>query len=427
MELTVERSSLSGGVQIPGSKSHTIRAVVIASLARGRSEIRRPLDSLDTQSSIQTCTALGAQIEQSTDVWTVEGTGGNPSVPENVIDVGNSGTTLRTTLGMAALAPGYSVFTGDHQIRSRRVGPLVRSLCDLGANAFTTRGGETPPVVVGGKMRGGETTIECLTSQYLTSLLINCPCAEQSSTIHVPLLHEKPYVEMTLWWLKRRGIRVERQGFEHFEIPGNQYYDAFSQAIPADFSSATFFLVAAAVTGSRLTLYGLDMSDTQGDKAVVKMLEEMGAEVTIREDSISIEGRGLRGATFDLNATPDALPAMAVAGACAEGETHLVNVPQARLKETDRIRVMHEELSKMGVKVEELADGLVVRGGELRGARVDGHHDHRVVMALSVAGMVAKGSTEIETAEAAAVTFPTYIDLMQSLGARMSKTGLSGS
>ena len=421
MKLIVEPSMLSGAVQIPGSKSHTVRAVVIASLARGRSEIVRPLDSLDTRSAVSACAALGAEIEASAEVWTVEGTGGCPRVPDNVIDVGNSGTTLRIMLGAAALAPGYSVFTGDEQIRSRPVGPLVRSLCDLGAKAFTTRGGETPPVVVGGPLHGGGTSIECVTSQYLTSLLINCPLAEQTSTIRVPLLNEKPYVEMTLWWLERRGIRLEREGFERFEVPGSQHYDPFTQAIPADFSSATFFLVAAAITGGRVTLRGLDMSDTQGDKAVVAMLREMGAGVSEGQDGITVEGRGLKGVEFDLNATPDALPAMAVAGACADGTTRLVNVPQARLKETDRIRVMRAELSKMGAEVEELEDGLVIHGGELRGTLVDGYHDHRVVMALSVAGLVAKGATEVETAEAASVTFPTYVDLMLSLGAKMRR------
>jgi len=419
MKLFVEPGKVSGGVKIPGSKSHTIRALVIATLADGRSSLLEPLDSLDTRSAAQACTALGAKIDMDEETWTVDGTAGEPQVPENVIDVGNSGTTLRTTLSTAALAPGYSVFTGDRQIRSRPVGPLVRSLCDLGANAFTTRGGETPPVVVRGRLSGGETTIECVTSQYLTSLLLNLPVADGASTIHVPVLYERPYVGMTLWWLDRCGIRLERQGYAHFEIPGSQRYDPFTQLIPADFSSATFFLVAAAITGGRLTLRGLDMTDTQGDKAVVSMLEAMGAKVTHGEMSVTIEGGDLRGMEFDLNETPDALPAMAVAGACAEGTTRLVNVPQARLKETDRIAVMHEELTKMGTKVEELEDGLVIHGSPLKGTVVEGHDDHRVVMALSVAGLAAEGPTEIGSAEAAAVTFPTYVNLMRSIGAKM--------
>ena len=161
------------------------------------------------------------------------------------------------------------------------------------------------------------------------------------------------------------------------------------------------------------------MSDPQGDKAVVAMLREMGATVEERGGELVVSADGLKGAELDLNATPDALPALATTACFAEGETRLVNVPQARIKETDRIAVMHQELTKMGARVTELEDGLVIEGAPLRGADVDGHGDHRVVMALAVAAMRATGTTRIATAEAAAVTFPNFVDLMQSLGANI--------
>ncbi len=186
-------------------------------------------------------------------------------------------------------------------------------------------------------------------------------------------------------------------------------------------SSATFFLVAAALTGSQVLLRGLDMNDTQGDRAVVGMLEEMGCQVRADSDGVRIRGpEHLRGATFDLNATPDALPAMAVAGAAAEGQTRLINVPQARIKETDRIRVMAQELAKLSIRTTELSDGLIVEGGRLRGAAADGHGDHRVVMALAVAGLAAEGETTVAGAEAAAITFPDFAPLMQQLGGDVS-------
>ncbi len=202
-------------------------------------------------------------------------------------------------------------------------------------------------------------------------------------------------------------------------MPGGQRYRAFDRPVPGDFSSATFFLVAAAITGSEITLVGLDRSDTQGDKVVLDYLAAMGAAIEWLPEGVRIRGGELRGGEFDLNATPDALPAMAVAACFAEGETRLVNVPQARIKETDRIAVMARELAKMGGRVVELPDGLVVQGGGLRGAVVDGHGDHRVVMALAVAGLAAPGRTEVTTAEAAAVTFPNFVDLMRSLEARI--------
>lgn len=419
MKLVVERSSLNGTVRVPGSKSHTIRALAIASLADGRSTLRAPLDSLDTRSCTRVCSGLGARITEEGADWAVEGTAGQPACPHNVLDVGNSGTTLRVAMGMAALGSGWTVLTGDEQIRSRPAEPLVGALRAAGAVAFSTRGSGLAPFVIRGPMQGGTIALECPTSQYLTSLLIACPLAAGDTEIAVVKLNESPYVEMTLAWLDSQGIRCERDGLRHFRVPGGQAYHAFEKPIPGDYSSATFFLCAAAATGSEITLLGLDPADTQGDKAVVDMLGAMGAEVEWLPDGVRLRGRGLTGGEFDLNATPDALPAMAVAAALASGETRLVNVPQARIKECDRILVMRQELAKMGGQVDELPDGLVVRGGTLHGARVDGHGDHRVVMALAVAGMAADGHTEVAGAEAAAITFPTFAELMTSLGARI--------
>lgn len=419
MKLLVEPSTLSGSARIPGSKSHTIRALVIATLADGVSELRAPLDSLDTQACVGVCRALGAEIELGGE-WRIAGTGGKPKCPDNVIDVANSGTTLRIALTLAALGEGWTVFTGDEQIRARPAGPLLEALRGLGAQAFSTRGNGCAPIAVRGPLRGGRVGIACPTSQYLTSLLIGCPLAEGDTEIEVTELNEAPYVEMTLGWLDRQGIRYERDELRRFRMCGGQSYGAFQRAIPADFSSATFFFVAAAVTGSEVTLLGLDRGDTQGDKAVLDVLAAMGAEVEWQADGgVRVRGGELKGGEFDLNATPDALPALAVAGCFASGETRLVNVPQARIKETDRIGVMREELTKMGASVEELPAGLVVRGGGLKGASVDGHGDHRVVMALAVAGLAAEGRTEVAGAEAAAVTFPNFVELMQSLGARI--------
>jgi len=418
VNLQVERSALGGSVRIPGSKSHTIRALAIATLAEGTSHIYEPLDSLDTQACVRVCRGLGARIRLGDD-WLVEGTGGRPACPAEVLDVGNSGTTLYVTLGMAALGEGWSVFTGDEQIRSRPAGPLLAALSGLGAEAWSTRGNGCAPLLVRGPLRGGKVAIECPTSQFLTSLLVCSPLAQGDTEIEVLKLNEQPYVEMTLGWLEGQGIRCEREGWERFRVAGGQAYRAFKRRVPADFSSATFFLCAAAVTGSELTLLGLERDDTQGDKAVLDMLAAMGAEVAWVEGGVRVRGKGLEGLELDLNATPDALPAMAVAACFARGETRLVNVPQARIKETDRIGVMREELTKMGARVEELPDGLVIQGGTLDGAVVDGHRDHRVVMALAVAGLGASGRTEVTTAEAAAVTCPSFVDLMRSAGGRM--------
>jgi len=319
------------------------------------------------------------------------------------------------------LADGEISFSGDAQVLSRPAGNLLRSLEDLGATVKSSSGGRAP-FTVRGPLRGGKTSIECPTSQYLSALLLAAPLIRGSATeIFVPLLNEEPYVEITLGWLESQGIKMQRDGLRHFVIPGGQAYRAFQKTVPGDFSSATFFFCAAAISGGPVCLSGLDQTDAQGDKAVVGILKNMGCTVKTSGKSITLTGGHLAGRDIDMNAIPDALPALAVVACFAEGKTRLLNVPQARLKETDRIAVMTLELSKMGARIRELPDGLEIEGrgkqeGEpaLKGCRVSGHGDHRVVMALAVAGLGALGPTEIETAEAAAITFPGFFDLLET-------------
>lgn len=416
MLLKVRKSKTSGTVRIPGSKSHTIRALFIASLAEGRSVITHPLLSKDAFSAVDVCKAFGARFEDAGDSFVINGFGGMPSIPEDVVNVGNSGTSLRFAMMTAGLADGCTVFTGDGQIRRRPLGPLISAMNRLGGDVFSTRGNGMAPVVVRGRLKGGSTELDAFTSQYLSSILINAPLLERDTEVIVTRLNERPYVEMTMWWLDSQGIKYHNDDFKKICIKGGQKYKAFDTVIPGDFSSATFFMVLAAISEGEFLLENLDMSDPQGDKAVLGYLREMGSEVGCGENGVIVKGSGLKGIEIDMNATPDALPAMAVAGCFADGETRLVNVPQARAKETDRIHVMCTELAKMGADIEELPDGLVVRKSKLKGCPVDGHGDHRVVMALAVAGLNAEGETCISTAEAMDVTFPGFPNLIRDCG-----------
>jgi 3-phosphoshikimate 1-carboxyvinyltransferase len=250
--------------------------------------------------------------------------------------------------------------------------------------------------------------------------LIAAPLAERDTEIDVFNIQEFPYIEMTLQWLNEQGVKYEKNdNLTRFRVKGNQTYRAFEKTVPGDWSSGTFPLVAAAITKSDVLLKGLDINDVQGDKAVVGYLKKMGAVIITEKLGLRIKGKPLQGREIDLNATPDALPALAVLGCFADGTTRLYNVAQARIKETDRIKVMAEELSKMAGRIEEMADGLIIHHSKLKGARVEGYFDHRVIMALVLAGLIAEGTTEISTAEAVDVTFPEFVGLMKSLGAKI--------
>jgi 3-phosphoshikimate 1-carboxyvinyltransferase len=409
-------SVLSGDILVPASKSHTIRAVAFAAVADGTSVIRNPLMSDDARSALSGAIEMGAAVTMGKD-WIIRGTGGLLSPDCRRIDVGNSGTSLRILTALCSLSDHPVSFDGDKSIRQRPMQPLLSALEGLGARTLESAEGKCP-FTISGPIKGGRTTVNGVSSQFLTALLIACPLASDDTEIHVENLNERPYVEITLDWLRRMGIIFENKGLDWFRIKGNQKYSAFDRSVPADFSTATFPLCAAAVTGSTLTIKGLDFTDHQGDKAVFEYFEKMGMDILIADSGVKVSGRKLKGIDIDMNATPDALPAMAVAGCFAEGTTRLLNVPQARLKECDRIAAMAKELSKMGADIEEMPDGLIIRQSKLTGTSVHGYDDHRLVMSLTIAGLAASGETIVDTAESASVTYPAFVDDMKRLGAR---------
>lgn len=416
MKLISRKSDLRGEIDIPASKSHTIRGVYLGCLAEGESALVKPLDSLDTKAAVSCARSFGAVVEKGEN-WIVKGVGAGAKVPDNVIDTLNSGTSTNFFMALAATLDGYTVLTGDEQIRRRPVQSLIDSLNDLGAKVFSTRNNGFPPVVIKGRIKGGRTIVDGRTSIYTSALLFSCPLAEGDSELIIKDPKEIPYVEMTLAWLDKQGIKYQREGSTRYLIPGGQKFVPFKERIPADFSTATFFLCGAALNDSQVTLRGLDMNDTQGDKQVVEYLREMGTRITDGPQGLTVRGGGLKGTELDMGDTPDALPAMAVTACFAEGETKIRNILSARWKETDRIAVMAQELSKLGAGMEELKDGLIIRPAKLKSAPVSGHLDHRVVMALSLAGLGLKDGLEIDTAEALNVTVPGFVGLMRALGA----------
>ncbi len=429
--VTIRPAKVGGQVAVPASKSQTIRALIIASFAEGTSIINHPLDSGDTRSCLDACRALGADITLEPERWSVRGIDLDKKVSRDplVIDAGNSGTTLYLGLGAAASLGRPVIFTGDEQIRSRPLASLASSLQDLGAAIeIPPKELSLPPALlegsaprmITGPLTGGHTSISCPTSQYLSGLLLACPMAKGESVIEVPLLHERPYVEMTLSWLDDQGITYSREGWTRFTLKGGERFHRFESRIAGDFSSASFFFCAAAVTGSTLEVTCLDKEDPQGDREILTCLEQMGCRIRWHgSDRLTITGPAggrLTPAKLDLNAIPDTLPVLAVTACFAEGTTVLEHVPQARIKETDRIAVMNRELTSLGARVEELEEGLVIHGtGFLEGGSARGHGDHRVIMALAVAGLASRRGVSIDDTSAADITVPGFFSLLDSI------------
>lgn len=427
MNLVVNKTKrLNGTVIIPGSKSQTIRGLLIATLAKGTSVLRNSLIAEDTITAISACRKLGAKITFRGASIKISSRGVPLKTEAGFINTGNSGITTRFILPILGLRKNDDqsiILDCGSQMRARPILPLIQALKDLGMNFLTLENSGCLPQKISGKLAGGKTSVDGITSQYASALLLSAPCAKGETIIEVNNLHERPYVEMTLDWLKDQRIKVRhirKNNTDIYKIKGAQKYHGFNKDIPGDFSSASYFLAAGAILPGSITVKGLDLKDPQGDKELINILKKMGAKIKIEKGDIKLFGGApLQGMKIDANKIPDLVPTLAVLGSRARGRTEITNVVQARLKETDRLKSMREGLIKMGAKIKEKKDGLIIYQSELKGAKVNGYNDHRTIMALSLAGMLAKGKTTISTAEGVNKTFPQYIRLMKIVGGKL--------
>lgn len=410
--LQITPSSLQGSFWIPPSKSQTLRAILFGALAKGESQIFNYLPSPDAAAMLAAVRLLGARVFIQKDLLRIVGVAGKFSPAENVIDCGNSGLVLRLIGALAGLIPAYTILTGDASIRSRRpVKPLLSALSQLGVFAVSSRGDDYAPLIIRGPFTKSKAEFEGQDSQPVSGLLLAAAFAENPIELHVANPGEKPWVDLTLHWLKRLGIAYEQTNHTHYYLPGKAAIDAFTYKVPGDFSTAAFPLAAALITNSELTLENLDMEDPQGDKKILQILEKMGAVFYIDPEAKTItipKNQQLQGISIDLNDCIDALPILAVIGCFAEGTTDIYNARIARKKESDRIFAMVSELKKMGAQIEEKEDGLIVRKSSLRGAHLQSHQDHRVALSLSVAALAASTSSKIENTCCIDKTYPNF-------------------
>jgi len=424
MRFSVDVSKIQGELDAPTSKSYTHRAIAIGALS-SECIVRKPLLSADTLATVAACEKLGAKIELINGDLHIIGIKGKPSVPDDVIDVKNSGTTLRLMTAISSLANGATVLTGDSSIRGRPNQPLLDVLNNMSVEVFSTRDNGCAPIVVRGGLRGSAAEIDgSMSSQFISALLIACPLAAEDTILSVKgQMKSRPYVDITIEMLAEAGVKIlvdENNGIR-FIIPANQKYDLKEYTVPGDFSSASYLLAAAAMLGPCISVHNLFPSK-QGDSEIINVLRQMGTDVhwDTEKGIVTVKRRTLKGIMFDAGATPDLVPTVAVLAAVANGVTVIGNAKHVRYKETDRLHAMSLELSKMGIMVKEEPDSLTITGGKLIGSAVHGWHDHRIVMALTLAGMVA-GNTTIDTAESVSISYPDFFEEMKSIGAKIEK------
>jgi len=417
---------LKGEMQVPGDKSITHRAIIFGAISEGETRVKGFLSAQDCLRTLAAFQGLGVEIRREKESLNISGVGIQGLMePKDVIDLGNSGTALRLLTGLLAGQEFFSVLTGDNSLRQRPMRRVVEPLREMGALILGREGGGLAPVAILGRpLSAIHYNMPIPSAQVKSALLLAGLYANGKTTIHEPA-KSRDHTERLLRFL---GVQVEEQGLA-VSVKGPAVLQGREVQVPGDLSSAAFFIVAASVVkGSQVVILGVGMNPTR--TGVLEILMEMGADIRVehqREFSgepvadLTINSTALQGIMIKGERTLRALdefPILCVAAALASGETIITDAKELRVKECDRISVMVQELTKMGAQIEEFSDGVRIVGkGRLQGAVCDSHGDHRVAMALSVAGLVAKGETVVKNTECIETSFPGFYPLLESLKA----------
>ena len=419
MKCRVEKSEIDGNIECPANKSYTHRAIFLASLAIDKSIIKNILRSEDTKATINTCKNFGVEIKDVGNDITVT-SASELKIHSNMIDAANSGTTIRIAAAIASLANDKITLTGDSSLKKRPMQPLLDALEYLGAQCTSSNG--SPPISVKGRIKGGEVKIPGnISSQFISALMITAPKLENGLVINInSKLVSKPYIDATIAIMKKFGVDVEtKTPYKKYIIP-EQNYKATTITIPSDFSSLALLLVAAVLLGENLTIKASTGSMPQADEAIVDILEMMGVIITLNKNTIKIKSpEKLDGGKFDLSNSPDLIPAIAILSLKASKPIEIFNVEHARYKETDRIAIIARELSKLGIKIEEKKDGLILNNSNsLTSANLNSENDHRLFMAFCIAGMYV-GNCTISDPESVEISYPNFISEMKRIGCKI--------
>lgn len=390
----IKNSFLNGEITIPPSKSVAHRAMLCSFLAGG-GEVTPLINSKDMQAMQQVITSI--------------------KNGDDTLDCIESGNTSKFIIPVVAALGKKVTITGSGTLLKRPIGEYLRILPEHGVKCLSNN---ELPLSIEGKLKSGKYNVAGnVSSQYITGLLFALPILEGDSEIVLTTeLQSKPYVDMTIKVISDYGVHIEETPNGYF-IKGNQVYQKRDYVVEGDWSQAAFFLAAGAINGD-ITLKGLDINGTQGDKEIVNILKHFGADIEVSQNTIHVKKSNLNGIKINVSDIPDTVPSLAIVAAFANGTTIIEGAERLRYKESDRLESVVSNLKKMGVDVKEKPDGMIIKGGNVKGAELDGYKDHRIVMAFSVAALCAKGETIIKDAESIAKTYPQFFEDYNLLGGK---------
>lgn len=420
VRITPLKSPVKESVSIPGSKSYTTRALLLAALTGGNVSIKNPLVSDDTHAMIACLRELGFHCSFKGDSLDIRGDLGGMKEKEYRLNTFLSGTTARFMLALSAIVPGIKEIRGRGRLNERPVGNLVESLKQLGAKIqYVDKKGYPPVRVLSSTLKSGRATMQgSVSSQFLSALLMIAP---RVGKIEIDVKGEqisRPYIDMTIEAMGRFGVKTLNENYKRYVVPAKQRYAAKSYVVEGDVSSASYFAAIAALTHSTITLENVNLASLQADIRFLKIIEGMGAVLVQRKNAITVKGAGVKPVDVDMQDCPDQAQTLAVLAAFAKGTTIIRGIQSLRLKETERVIAVEQELRKMGIRTESTHDSITIYGGDPRSARIDTYGDHRMAMAFSVAGTKLPGM-EINEPDVVSKTFPHFWEALASIGVNL--------
>jgi 3-phosphoshikimate 1-carboxyvinyltransferase len=420
IEIQPIKEKIDATITIPGSKSYTNRALLVAALAEGKSRLTSALFSDDTRYMCNALRDLGVEIEADEEkcIFEVSGNGGRIPVNHAELYIGNSGTTARSLVSYVTRGNGEFIIDGDEPMRrSRPIADLLDALEQLGVNVRSKfDNGFLPIIVHANGLRGGRTRLNTSkSSQFLTALMLIAPYTERGMEIEIVDELKTPYIDITISVMNAFGVEVVNDNYRYFQIAGGQRYQPREYAIEPDASNASYFFAAAAITGGRVYVNNLSMDSTQGDIHFVDVLEQMGCRVNQYDNGMEVIGpERLKGINVDMKAISDTALTLAAIAPFADGKVAIRNIAHTREQETDRIHAMTTELRKLGVDVIEHPDGVEISPSPINPAEINTYADHRVAMGFSLVGLRVPG-IRIKDPACVSKTFPTYFNLLETL------------